>query len=447
MLFFFTQITIQQVTPYVVPTTPGTLPQGTEPQTIPRNKSFTITFCYKFTIKNNWTDLADTMTISFPRNIYVIFSDGTVQYISNTQPQPGKSINNPQQASGWNKSPLFMRGDQITVKAGYTWPNGLLQTGTYGYRKFDNVNFPVIFKGYISEVESKVPLTLKCEDEFWLLKQTKAPDKTYAAAIDNMGSIFTDWLNSTPKGYTQSFSELGYSVERAPEGNAFFQLNIGNFVTKNDTWGTVFDRLKKNHRLFFYFRGKVLRGGGIVYYPGDQNQVGTDANGNALYNSFVFQTNIIKDDLKFQLKSDVNAGAICYSMNKEASERTNAKGNTKTSTSRLQVTVGAPKESSTEYFTFFFRASSTQELTDLGNKQLSKYYYDGFRGKLTTIGLPYVTHGNIVTIQDAYLPERNGNYLVKSVTREFSVGGGFRQLIELHLRTDNLSPDDYSTGI
>ena len=451
MLVFFLQITVTQVTPYTAPA-----PAGGPAESIVRNKSFVLSACEKFTIKNGWENLSDTMEIDIPRNIYAIFSDGTKQPLASTLPFTGNGIENTKFASGFpvingttNPAPLFMRGDQITVRAGYAYPNGKLQDGNYSYTPLGAYNFPTVFTGYISEVSSTIPLKLKCEDSMWLLKQTSVPDKTYSASVDNMGTIFNDFINSVPPvQYSQgkTFAQLGYTVVRAPQGNAFFQLNINNFITKNDTWGSIFDRMKKKHRLYFYFRGKELRGGGIVYYPQDQTAFGFP-NSSGQYPQFVFQKNIIKDDLKFQLKTDVSIGAVCYSMYNEPTTETNAKGGTKTATKRLQVNVGANKTDANEYFTFFFNVTNITDLTNKGNTQLNKYWYNGFKGKFTTIGLPYITHGNIVTIQDSLLPERNGNYLVRNVVRTFSVTGGYRQEITLHIRTNNLTSNDFNNGI
>ncbi len=150
-------------------------------------------------------------------------------------------------------------------------------------------------------------------------------------------------------------------------------------------------------------------------------------------------------------------GAVCYSVNKEKQVKTNAAGNTRSSTKRLQAYVNFingktlysdNKSSTTEYFTFYFEnVSSITDLQGKGYTQLQKYYYTGYHGKFVTFGLPQVIHGNIVNLTDNILPERSGNYLVKGVKTTFSVTGGYRQEIELHFRTDNLDASDLNNGL
>lgn len=422
MINFVVHITIQQVTPYI----------NGQGIAVTRNQKFTLDECASFEIYSTWKNLTDTATVVFPKNIYVTDQYGqAIPWGSNNwQPNNSKIQASQKYIGGFPSAsnnpdipPLFMRGDQITIEAGYKYPSFERANGTYQYETTTNV----IFEGYIAEVDAKIPVKLKCEDNMWKCKQVAAINKNYPAAVDNMGDILKDFTAQT-----------GFEVERAPSTSAFYQLNIGNFRIMNETWAKVFDRLRKDKRLYFYFRKNVLRGGGIVYYPEDQ--------GNPI--PFVFQKNIIKDELAYKLKTDINIGAKCYSVNKLKQNKTNATGNSTQVTSRLETTVGADKEASTEYFTFFFTEVNTiAELKAKGNAQLAKYYYAGYHGKFTTLGLPDVIHGNIVNLTDNILPERTGNYLVKGVKKTFSVTGGFRQEPELHFRTDNLSASDLNNGL
>ena len=66
----------------------------------------------------------------------------------------------------------------------------------------------------------------------------------------------------------------------------------------------------------------------------------------------------------------------------------------------------------------------------LATIELKKYYYTGFRGHFTTLGIPFVKMGDNAVIVDSVLPERNGTYKIKSV--EYTGGvEGLRQKIEL----------------
>ena len=88
---------------------------------------------------------------------------------------------------------------------------------------------------------------------------------------------------------------------------------------------------------------------------------------------------------------------------------------------------------------------------------LEKYNYVGFKGKFITLGIPVfswqspaainpIIFGNIISLTDSVLKERNGNYLVKSVKTTFSVDAGFRAELELHFRTDSLTEAQLAQG-
>jgi hypothetical protein len=195
----------------------------------------------------------------------------------------------------------------------------------------------------------------------------------------------------------------------------------------------------------FYFRDNVLRGGGIVYYPADQT------NPNSSTSTFNFEKNIISDELHYSLKGDVKVAAICYSVSSAAGSTKNKMGGMQFFTSRFQSTVGVPDTANPddyEYYNFYFRdVPDTDTLTTQGQTYLNRYQYDGFRGKFTTFGLPFVKHGNIIQITDSLLPERNGNYMVKGVHYTYGVNSGLRQEIELHFRTDGLSDAELEQGM
>ena len=75
--------------------------------------------------------------------------------------------------------------------------------------------------------------------------------------------------------------------------------------------------------------------------------------------------------------------------------------------------------------------------------QLSKYYYTGFAGSIETFGMPFYKSGDAIVINDTYLPERNGSYIVRSVTYR---GGneGLKQEIMLDYKESGVyyTPDD-----
>jgi hypothetical protein len=422
MLQCIVNITLIQVKPY-------TDTQGTVTL---RNEIFNIGFCHSFEVYSSWKDMTDTAIIELPKNVYVrdINNSNIIWGESTTQDKVKGYVN----AGGFggaqvSKAPLIMRGDEVYITAGYSYISQINPDGSLTYATKTNN----IFHGFVSSIESKSSLKIHCEDFMWLLKQTAMPSKTYSAPGNDISNVLNDIVN------TSNTANNDYLITSNTLG---FTLSVDGFSTGNETAADVLNKLKKiMPSMAFYFRDTELRGGGIIYYPQDQGSH-TGSNGKPAYNTFNFQKNIISDDLQYSLKNDVNVGAVCYSVNSKQLTTSNKMGGTQYNTSRLQTTVGVQTNTNSdnyEYYTFYFK--DQQNETDLqaqGNTYLSRYQYDGFRGKFTTFGLPFIQHGNIITLSDNLFPEHNGNYMVKGVHFSFSIDNGIRQEIELHFRTDNI---------
>ena len=96
---------------------------------------------------------------------------------------------------------------------------------------------------------------------------------------------------------------------------------------------------------------------------------------------------------------------------------------------------------------FYWNLSDTDALLSMAEAELQKHAYEGWRGHLTTIGLPTISHGDIVTLTDNILPERNGSYFVRGVTTTTGIDGFF-QKIELDLRiSTQASPTPFGVQV
>jgi hypothetical protein len=281
-----------------------------------------------------------------------------------------------------------------------------------------------IFKGYISAVSSKKPVVIDCEDNMWKLKQIIAPNKVFPASKYKLEGILKELMADTP-----------FTV------NTLTDTSFGDFRTQNETICEVLARIRKDFHFESYFRGDELRCGALVYIEADAISDGKKV--------FRFQDNIVSDELEYKRKDDINLSAIAYSINKNELSTTTKKGKKKTKRERLEVLVSsrngafirtprkpgtkadyAPNTAGERRTLYFWNVSTLDELGDLAEKELTKYYYTGFKGKFTTFGIPYVRQGDNVDILDAVLPERNGRYKVKSVNYTGGTGG-LRQVIQL----------------
>lgn len=386
-----------------------------------RNTTYILTFLNEIEINSSWQNLTDTCKIILPRKTYIKDDKGNrVNWF-------GKVFYGNDEF-GTSTPPIIQRGDKIKVELGYNYPTA---------DKAENIDMNIVFDGYISKINPAMPIELECEDRMWQLKQIKVANKVYSNKDYSVQSMIQEMLNAQPETSDITLvtgSLIGQKIE----------TNIGDeFRTQDDTIASVLERLKKDAHINSYFRNVArsdgsyrseLRCSGLVYYPSDR-----------VVSNFLFQKNIISDSLEYKKLEDIKLGAKCYSINKLELTTTNKDGSKKTKAKRLETFVG---EQDGEIRTLYFWNIKTEaELKQLGERELRKFYYEGFTGKFTTFGQPFVKHGDEVVLQDNILPERNGSYLVKGVRRTFGQGG-YRQEIELHLKlSTDLATQLNSSGL
>lgn len=371
-----------------------------------RSNTLIYNFVNQFESRDSWADLTNTAKITLPKNVFI--RDKNNQLI----PLGGTNVN----LGGFSTNvPLFLRGDAVTIESGYRYFNSL---------GMEVLTSSVLFTGYISMVTSKKPVVIECEDNMWKLKQLIAPNKVFPASKYKLEDILKELLAGTP-----------FAV------NTLTNTSFGDFRTQNETVCEVLARLRKDYHFESYFRGNELRCGAIVYIEADAIADGKKV--------FRFQQNIISDELEYRRKDDINLSAIAYSINKNELTILTKKGKKKTKRERLEILVSsrngsfvrtprvpgtkadyAPNTAGERRTLYFWNVPDLQTLGDLAEKELTKYYYTGFKGKFTTFGIPYVRQGDNVDVLDAILPERNGRYKVKAVSY---TGGkdGLRQVIDL----------------
>lgn len=370
-----------------------------------RTKKLVFDFVVEFEVADSWKDLTNNGKITLPKNIFYRDQNGKAQPL-------GVDLRNPYQSNinmggfGTN-APLFLRGDQVTIDAGYKYRNRM------GNEVAELNN---LFTGFITKVGSKVPIELDLEDNMFILKQTPAPNKVYTGSLEDM---LKDMVQGT-----------GFTV------NTLTTTSIGRVVTQsNETVAQVLARLRKDYFMESYFRGNELRSGSLVYIESEaRNQ------------SFAFQQNIIEDELTYARKDDITLSAVARNTIEESNGYTrDLKPRFKKK--RLEVLVTLKNNKTTfkvigpgekpdpsvegERRTFhFMQATSIDQLVKLATEQLQKYYYTGLRGKFTTFGLPFVRQGDNAVITDPILSERNGTYKIREVRYKGGVDG-LRQ--EIHL--------------
>lgn len=361
-----------------------------------RKIAFTFDFINEFQGSDTWVDLTNQLKLTFPKNIYVRDEHKNLIPLGGTT--PAALINN-----------LFRRGDKVSLNFGYyTYDN-------YGREVKDMPESPV-FQGYISKVTSKKPIQIECEDNMWLLKQIPCKAQTWPKdkTVEDLFRSLLQGTNFTVNGTTQT--------------------TIGDFIIQNETVAQLLARLRKEYHLEAYFRGDELRIGSQVYIESE-----------AITHNFAFQKNIISDELEWQRKDDIKLSAVCNSVI-TSENGTNKKGQTKTKEEQISVLVYSspsgwkyivkqkgvdfPANEEGERRTLFYpNVSDPTILAQRGVDELKKYFYEGFKGKFTTFGIPWVKQGDNVMITDPVMPDRNGQYKVRGVKYKGGVKGHRQTII------------------
>ena len=451
----------------------------------PRVNTISIDFIKEWDYSSSWENLSSTGKVSFPKNINIRFypSDhiliGDPDYWTDTQ----QLIYNKQKsiAGKTSISNLFRRGDAIIIKSYYEYwedvfeekvdENGkkiiqhyLKLTDTRGetYEPWEKI----IVDGYITNVKSDSLIEIEFEDSMFLLKQIPMPNYTFPKNTDirkKLIDIIKDGLenmNKSGNGINTSRNEdgiiivgSGNNISNNGEQSVFISGGVNNeggetisfdgpiVTTEHETVAQFLARLKKDMFVKCFFRNDVNRiiNGYyvpmlyITFFPYNYNsEKKIDIKGR-----FIFQDNIISNDLKYRLKSDINLSAICDNYITEDTGKTNKDGTKKIKKKRIEVLIYQKVAGSEEFdykviekgqpipentggerrkFTFV-NAKTIDDLVRLGKAQLMLYYYNGFSGKFTTFGEPHINEGDVISLENPplkLLGIQNGNEKTES---------------------------------
>lgn len=282
----------------------------------------------------------------------------------------------------------------INVPRKLTWKDKIIALGEEAILKRGNAveiklgySNPVelAFKGYLKNIKAEIPVELECEDLMYKLK-TKPVTHSYKSV--DLQTLLNDIL----------------------PGNISFtcvDVDLGMFRIKQATPAKVLQELKETYGLYSYFREGILWVG-LAYWE-DYRQT----------HKFKFAYNIKRSNLEFRQAEDQQVKVKAISILPD--------------NKKLEVEVGDPEgETRTLHF---YNITKEADLKKLAEEEIKKYRYDGYRGKFTAFGEPFVRIGDAVTIIDDERPERDGTYLVKAVDYSFAKGGkGFSQVIEIDFK-------------
>lgn len=243
------------------------------------------------------------------------------------------------------------------------------------------------FKGFIRRINYTVPCEIECEGYSYQLRQKLNINKVYRSGV-KMKTILTDLIEGTDIKLSPLIPDV--TIEQA-------------VVFQNASGVQVLD----------WFKEKMLQS---VYFNFDVLYVGlreTEIKGEA---KFRLGWNVIKDnELKFndnKEHSDVQIKLQQRGTDGEFTREVYESKFTSTLVKRIQVRL------TPDYLAKMAKDVKTALLSN------------GYEGRITAFGVPYVEPGMTVSLDDPRFNMRKGKNFVESVDGDFSTGG-VRQSIKL----------------
>ena len=275
---------------------------------------------------------------------------------------------------------VFKKNDPVTIKFGY-FPN--LKTE---------------FEGFISKITPDSPLKLECQDRMFLLKQINLDSKTFR--------------NATVKdvvSYVAPNETIIYDDADAHIGE--FQIDNKSFINAVE----VFKILNKQFGFKIFYKSGVLHVRiltSILTQAGDTIKMG-------------FQKHIISSNLTYVKEEDLDMVIKAESIldNNKRIILYGSKNNDKILISKEKQNAAQTKPMVKYNFT---EAQLRAEI----ERTIDDFIYEGYDGKYKAFLEPSVNPEDKIELVDYKNLERSGTYSVRSVHKEFGIGGG-RQTIEL----------------
>lgn len=292
-------------------------------------------------VVSSWKQLTDTAVVKLPANVIL---------------NERKSAEETRHAFLEN----IHFNDVVTIELGY-----------------DNV-FTTVFKGYVTDIKTGVPIEILCEDEMYQFKQNNI--------VDSEGETIPDLMK-------RHFPGVNIKA---------LDLNVGKYAIDNLNGAQLLEKLQSDYSVYSFFRnGELIVG----------NQYNAEK---AKTHQFKLEYDMISEELEYrkadQVKLHVKA---IYSQ---------PDGET------IEATAG---DDSGDTRVIHTNTADEKQLEEIAKAELSRLSYDGWRGKFTAFGRPTVQHGDIVELlYTEGNSDKTGKYFVDTVRTTFGLSG-FRQEIEL----------------
>lgn len=261
------------------------------------------------------------------------------------------------------------RGDEVSLSIGYK-----------------EVGIKEEFKGYLQRVSTDGgSIKLFCEDDLFQFRKDLPNEELKKISL-------SDLLSKVVKGIGKN-----YKV------NCSYTWVYDKFVIRDATGYDVLKKVQEECGADIYLKDGVLH----IHPPGEV--VGKER-------FYDFAVNIEEAELSFKRAEDKKVKVVVKAIMPDGKVK--------------EIEVGSTGGEKVEVKC---HASDTASMKARGEAEVKRHTFDGYDGSITTWLIPECNPGDTASIHDGDYTYKDGTYFVRSVTTEFSEGGGKRK-VELGYR-------------
>ena len=261
------------------------------------------------------------------------------------------------------------RGDEVSVSIGYK-----------------EVGIKEEFKGYLQRISTDGgSIKLFCEDDLFQFRKDLSNEELKKISL-------SDLLSKVVKGIGKN-----YKIDCS------YTWVYDKFVIRDATGYDVLKKVQEECGADIYLKDGVLH----IHPPGEV--VGKER-------FYDFAVNIEEAELSFKRAEDKKVKVVVKAIMPDGKVK--------------EIEVGSTGGEKVEVKC---HASDTASMKARGEAEVKRRTFDGYDGSITTWLIPECNPGDTASIHDGDYTYKDGTYFVRSVTTEFSEGGGKRK-VELGYR-------------
>ena len=261
------------------------------------------------------------------------------------------------------------RGDEVSVSIGYK-----------------EVGIKEEFKGYLQRISTDGgSIKLFCEDDLFQFRKDLPNEELKKISLSNLLSKVVKGIGKNYKVYCS------------------YTWVYDKFVIRDATGYDVLKKVQEECGADIYLKDGVLH----IHPPGEV--VGKER-------FYDFAVNIEEAELSFKRAEDKKVKVVVKAIMPDGKVK--------------EIEVGSTGGEKVEVKC---HASDTASMKARGEAEVKRRTFDGYDGSITTWLIPECNPGDTASIHDGDYTYKDGTYFVRSVTTEFSEGGGKRK-VELGYR-------------